>query len=477
MSDNFSRRELLKMSLSAAACAFMGRPSKGYLGVASQSLVPVNHEAYIGAKPDVIIIGGGVAGLAAARLLQSKGAGVLILEARDRMGGRVWTDLSLPGVALDLGASWIEGIKSNPMAWLARSFNLRTLPTDWDNKALYNLEGSRLSQPEIARIETNYQGLLRQVERFRDQLEDEDEDDISLQEGFDRVLATRSLTNSERSALDYSISTEIEHDYGADVSELSLFRWDQDEGFGGASVLFPGGYGQIVSRLARGLDIRLNQSVRHIEYNNQGVRITTDHHTFEAQRAIVTLPLGVLKRGMVRFSPALPERKLNAMRRLGMGLLNKLYLRFPRIFWPKEAEVLGLLATRKGEWTDWLNYYKYTGAPILLCLNAGHYGRRIEELSNSQVIEAAMRVLGRIYGMSIPQPTGALITRWNSDPFTFGSYSFIKPGGSGKDYDTLAEPIGDRIFFAGEATSRTHAATVHGAWLSGEREAKRISTL
>lgn len=318
--------------------------------------------------------------------------------------------------------------------------------------------------------------MLGQVERLRDKLEDEDEDDISLKQGFDRISSRRALSNKERRELDYSINTEIEHDYGADVSDLSLFNWDQDEEFGGKSVLFPGGYSQIAGALARGLDIRLNQSVKHIEYGNRGVRIVTDEKTFEAQRAIVTLPLGILKRGMVTFSPPLPERKLKAIRRLGMGILNKLYLRFPKVFWTKE-DLLGCISTRKGEWTEWLNFYKYTGEPILLGFNAGDYGRRIEALSNSQVIEAAMQVLRRIYGSSIPNPTGALITRWGFDPFTLGSYSYITPGATGADYDILAEPIGDRIFFAGEATSRTYAATVHGAFLSGEREARRISNL
>jgi monoamine oxidase len=401
---------------------------------------------------------------------------VLILEARDRIGGRVWTDSSFQGVSLDLGATWIEGIKGNPIASLAHSFNLRTLPTDFDNRALYDFDGKRLSNLDVARIESNYQSMLRQVERLRDELEDEHEDDISLKQGFDRISSRRVLSNKERRELDYSINTEIEHDYGADVSDLSLFNWDQDEEFGGKSVLFPGGYSQIAGALASGLDIRLNQSVKHIEYGNRGVRIVTDEKTFEAQRAIVTLPLGILKRGIVTFSPPLPERKLKAIRRVGMGILNKLYLRFPKVFWTKE-DLLGCISTRKGEWTEWLNFYKYTGEPILLGFNAGDYGWRIEALSNSQVIEAAMQVLRRIYGSSIPNPTGALITRWGSDPFTLGSYSYITPGATGADYDILAEPIGDRIFFAGEATSRTYAATVHGAFLSGEREARRISNL
>ncbi len=400
-----------------------------------------------------------------------------MIEARDRIGGRIWTDSSLPGASLDLGASWIEGVKGNPIASLARSLNLRTRVTNFDNRALYDFDGIRLSNREVARIERDYQSQLPQVENLRDELEDDDENDISLRQGFERVLGKRVFSSRERREFNYAINTEIEHDYGADASDLSLLHWDQDEEFGGESLLFPGGYSQIVNGLVRGLDIRLNESVRRISYDNRGVRITTNQSTFEAQRAVVTLPLGVLKRELITFSPPLPPRKLKAIQRLGMGILNKVYLRFPRTFWPKENDVLGYISTRKGEWTEWLNFYKYTGEPILLGFNAGDYGRRIEALSDEQIIEAAMQVLRRIYGSSIPNPNGVLITRWGKDPFTFGSYSYIRPGASGEDYDALAEPIGDRIFFAGEATSRTYAATVHGAFLSGEREGRRISRL
>ena len=466
--DKIGRRELLKLSLQASAYALIGPSSKAY---------PRAARPEIAARHDVIIIGAGVAGLAAARFLKSKGANVLILEARDRIGGRVRTDVSLPGLKLDLGASWIVGTRGNPIASLATNFNLRTLPTDFENVALYNSEGKRLGQNDIRRIASNYEDLLRQVERLRDQLAGAHQNDISLQEGIARVLAKQSLTDVQRSELEFAIKSEIEDDYAADTSDLSFLNWNQDEGFDGPSVLFPGGYIQIVDRLATGLEIRLSQSVRHIEHNQKGIRITTDRDTFEAERAIVTLPLGVLKREVVRFTPPLPEGKLNAIRKLGMGVLNKLYLRFPRIFWPREMDLVGVIAASKSEWTEWINYYKYNGEPVLLALNAGAYGRRLEALSDSEVIAAAMLALRKIYGKSIPDPTGALLTRWNSDPFTFGSYSFLQPGASGKDYDALAEPLGERLFFAGEATSRRYPATVQGAFLSGEREARRINNL
>jgi monoamine oxidase len=468
MPDKITRRQLLTTSLRASAGALLvGWPRESSARAASHAQPQ---------KFDVIVVGAGVAGLAAARRLKLQGASVLILEARNRIGGRVWTDTSMPGASLDLGASWIQGTNGNPITALARSLNLRTSPTDFENIALYDRAGRHLGGAEVARIETNYRSVLQRVEKLRDAMRGEGREDISLQAGFERVLAGRNLTDRERAELNFAIHAEIEDEYAADATELSLFNWDQDEGFGGSNELFPAGYAQIANRLARGLDIRLAMPVALIEYGDRGVVIKTQHDAFTADRVIVTLPLGVLKRGLITFSPGLPEQKLAAIRRLGMGILNKVYLRFPKLFWPKENDVLGVVSA-KGQWGEWINYFRYTGQPILAGFNSGQYGRYLEGLANHEVTEAAMNALRGIYGRSIPDPTDVVMSRWAADPFTLGAYSSIPPRSSGRDYDTLAAPIGDRVFFAGEATSRTYPATVHGAFLSGEREARRIAKL
>ena len=469
MPNKINRRQLLKASLRASAGALLVGWSRELSATGASQAQPQ--------KLDVIIVGAGIAGLAAARRLKSQGASVLILEARNRIGGRVWTDKSISGVSLDLGASWIQGINGNPIAALARNFNLRTLPTDFDNIALYDSGGRRFSNPEVERIETNYQNLIQRLDRLREAMQNGGEHDISLQAGIDQVLSRRVVNEKESTGLNYAIHAVIEEEYATNASDLSLFNWDQDQEFGGQSVIFPRGYGQIADALARGMDIRLNQRVKRIEYSNPGVRIETDQSTLAAERVIVTLPLGVLKRGTITFSPALPEAKIKAISRLGMGVLNKVFLRFRRVFWPKDRDTFGVVSERKGEWAEWVDYYKYTGQPVLLGLNSGKHARDLEGLDDQALVAAAMQVIRGVYGRSTPAPDGVVVTRWASDPFSLGAYSSIPPGANGKDYDTLAEPVGDRVFFAGEATSRSYPATVHGAFLSGEREAKRISDL
>jgi monoamine oxidase len=182
---------------------------------------------------------------------------------------------------------------------------------------------------------------------------------------------------------------------------------------------------------------------------------------------VVTFPLGVLKNNGVRFDPPLPAKKQNAIDRLEMGVLNKVYLKFPTVFWDEEEEAISYVGERVGEWCDWLNLAPYINEPVLMAFHGGAKGFTIEEFSDAEIIAGAMKTLRVIYGDAIPEPVGYVITRWGKDPFTFGSYSCIPPFASGADYDALAAPVDDVLYFAGEATNREYPSTVHGAYMSG----------
>jgi monoamine oxidase len=423
---------------------------------------------------EVIVIGAGIAGLSAASNLQKQGKKVVILEARERIGGRIWTNHSWNNLSLDLGATWIHGTKNNPITELTQNFNIKTTPTNYESHLLYDKEGNLLTDTQQDKIESRFEKLLDSINNYRSKLIQSDAEDISLEQAFEMLFATRKLSPKESLELNYTFNSAIEHEYATDISDLSLYHWDQDDELNGGDVLLPNGYDQITKVLAEGLDIRLNHIVQKIEYSSKGVKITTNQGTHEAEQVIITLPLGVLKKNVIEFSPPLPERKQAAIKRLGMGILNKIYLKFPKVFWEKDSDMLGYISENKGEWAEFLNIYKYTNQSILLGFNAGKYGLETEKLTDKEIVEAAMTVLRKIYSNSIPNPEAWLITRWGNDPFTYGSYSHIPPNASGKDYDILAEPVGNQLFFAGEATSRKYPGTVHGALLSGEREAKRI---
>ena len=440
-------------------------------------LLPAERTRATTRKPGdrILVIGAGIAGIAAARRLKQRGFDVIVLEGRSRIGGRISTDRTWPDQAIEMGAGWIQGSVGNPISELARTYGMTTSRTDYDSYALHDTSGRRLSDARVANIEARFENLMAAVYRTRRQRRNSNQPDISLGAAIEENLGRQKLTGAERTEVTYAINTTIEHEYAADVDDLSLFSWDDDSGFAGPDLFVTNGYDRIVNGLAIGLDIRLGHFVRRIEYSGAGVQLETNQGSFAGDAVLVTIPLGVLKSGDVEFTPELPASKQRAISRLGMGVLNRLFLRFPTAFWSASGtDLVGYVPARKGEWCEAYSLHAIAKVPVLLFFNAGAYGLAIEQLSDKATVDGAMEILRRIYGRSVPEPVGYRLTRWSADPFARGSYSHVTPGASMDDYDRLATPIGNRLYFAGEATSSEYPATVHGAYLSGLREAERI---
>jgi monoamine oxidase len=425
-------------------------------------------------KAEIIVIGAGIAGIKAAHNLQKEGYKIIVLEGRSRIGGRVWTDRSWKNYSLDMGASWIHGVKDNPIAELAKKFDAITSKTDFNSRNTYDKRGRVLSSIQQENIFKKFDYILARVKKYRDFIQNTQGQDVSLQTAFEHEIVKQNLSTQEIEELNYCITNIIQNYYGGDISELSLFSWDKEDRFEGDDVVFINGYDQIIQPLAKGLDIRLNQVVRKIDYGNQGVTVTSNNGIFQSDKVIITLPLGVLKKKSVKFYPPLPQWKQTAINRLEMAVFNKLYLLFPQVFWDKDTHLLGHISSHQCAWTEFVNIYRYIGKPVLLAFNTGNYAWKLEKLSNQEIVDEAMSVLQIIYGNGIPKPEASLITRWGQDPFSFGAYSYLPAGACCDDYDILAMPVDDRLFFAGEATCRQYIGTVHGAFLSGEREAMRI---
>lgn len=441
----------------------------------------------------VLVVGAGMAGLAAARELKTRGFQVIVLEAHYRVGGRIWTDRSL-GTPLDLGASWIHEADDNPISRLAREFGVKTLETDYDNACVYDHRGRRLADADVKEMVAEADDLFEKAQTLSSELGR----DASVAQALDRMLQGIELTTEEKYALIWRIAA-LEAEAAADLEELSLFGDPKgDCGFSGEDVLFPEGFEQITDRLAKGLDIRLGHTVKKVVHYDVGVRIEVEKgtaptnqcrschaavvrtevekETFEGDAAVITLPLGVLKSGAVGFSPPLPDEKRKAIERLRMGTLNKIALRFSSPFWPAGKDFIEYISEKKGCFASFLNWHRYTRQPVLVGFAGGRFARSIEKLSDQEIAEQAAVVLRGIFGKKAEKPTGIKVTRWLSNPFAYGSYSILPPGVQGEAYDALAKPVG-RLLFAGEATNRDHPATVHGAFLSGLREARRIGEL
>ncbi|XP_018323683.1 lysine-specific histone demethylase 1A [Agrilus planipennis] len=314
------------------------------------------------------------------------------------------------------------------------------------------------------------------------------------------------LSSKDRQILDWHFAN-LEFANATPLSNLSLKHWDQDDDFEftGNHLTVRNGYSCVPVALAEGLDIKLNAAVKKIEYHNKGVEVTVFNarnpnltNTYHADVVLCTLPLGVLKLATtpstgqlntVQFVPPLPDWKTSAIQRLGFGNLNKVVLCFERIFWNPQANLFGHVGSTtasRGELFLFWNLYK---APVLLALVAGDAAAIMENVTDDVIVGRCIAVLRGIFGQQgVPQPKETVVTRWRADPWSRGSYSFVAVGSSGSDYDLLASPVippnaqgqsvttgTPRLFFAGEHTIRNYPATVHGAFLSGLREASRIA--
>ena len=422
-------------------CGVSGAPK----GDAPRGAAPTEH---------IVVVGAGMSGLAAARRLADAGMGVTVLEARDRLGGRTWTNTSL-GVPIDLGGAWMHGTENNPLTELADRAGARGVQTDFDGAAIFQ-DGRELGPQVLQATVKRWQRITSELV----QLSENAGEDESVAAGLARIA---DMTDP---LIQWAVSSEIVAEYAADPDQLSLRWFGNEAAFGGGDVILPGGYQQLIQHLARDLTIRLGTEVGKVVYSDSGVRLQTSEGPVDADRVIVTIPLGVLKAGTIAFDPPLPDQKQAAIERLGFGLLDKVVLKFDQPFWPA-ADVIGLVGSDQPV-SMLINGETFTGEPLLVGLRGGHVARGREALTDQDSVAQVVAAL------NAPTPTGSLVTRWAEDPHARGSYSFIAAGSSPEDMNVLAEPVGERLLFAGEATIPEFFATVHGAYLSGVREAERI---
>lgn len=294
-----------------------------------------------------------------------------------------------------------------------------------------------------------------------------------------------TLTEHERSLLAWQWAN-MEYACGTNLDNLSLRHWDQDDGneFEGHHAMVIGGYSQLARGLAiapTSLDIQTGAPVARV---TDGGVLLADGEAISADRVIVTVPLGVLKEESIEFDPPLPDWKRKAIDQLGFGLLNKVVLVYDRQFWADDIDMIGhcpVLGERasadgRGRFYMFWNCTQTASRPTLVALMAGNAALACENELETTLAAEACDILQAIHSSkgSLPKPREVIVTRWGRDPYARGSYSYIGQQGSGEDYDDMGRPVGDRLFFAGEACCRTHPSTVHGAYLSGLAAAKQV---
>jgi len=430
---------------------------------------------------DVIVVGAGMAGLACAGALKEAGASVVVLESRARVGGRIHTWQPESGPCIDLGAAWLYGTKKNPIAKLASSAGAKLVTTDWDSCDVYDEQGRKVPTTALDEGYDEFNKTRKQIEKLRRGMEE----DTGLWATICSLVSPDTDT-SVNSALRVAWKDNVEWEYALPLEQLSTLYFDLDEDLKGQHKMLEEGLGAVVSFCSRDLDVRLSHRVTAIAENTDGEGVCVSALCrgrvvqTEARFVVVTLPLGVLKRAPPTFSPPLPSRKLAAVERIGLALVNKVALVFPEVFWPRRVHQFRRTGGLDEEvlFDSFINYAAVTSAPVLVAYVTAAAAKRVEELDDDETLAACLKSLQQCFPSvtPIPRPTSFQITRWGRDPHSYCSYTAMALGSSPADRRALAQPhgSGERIRFAGEATESKFPGTVHGAFFSGKREADAI---
>ncbi|KAI4308147.1 hypothetical protein L6164_031251 [Bauhinia variegata] len=424
-------------------------------------------------SPSVIVIGGGMAGIAAARALHDASFQVVLLESRERLGGRIHTDYSF-GFPVDLGASWLHGVgKENPLAPLIGRLGLPLYRTSGDNSVLYDHDlesyalfdtvGNQVPQELVTKVGEAFEFILKETDKVRQEFSE----DMSIFRALSIVFERRPdlrLEGLAHKVLQWYLC-RMEGWFAADADTISLKCWDQEELLPGGHGLMVRGYLPVINTLAKGLDIRLGQRVTKVVRRYNGVKVTVENgRTFVADAAVIAVPLGVLKANSIKFEPKLPDWKEEAIADLGVGIENKIILHFENVFWPN-VEFLGVVAETSYGCSYFLNLHKAAGRPVLVYMPAGQLAKDIEKMSDEAAANFAFTQLKRILP-DATSPIQYLVSRWGSDINSLGSYSYDVVGKPHYLYERLRIPV-DNLFFAGEATSMSYPGSVHGAFSTG----------
>lgn len=393
---------------------------------------------------------------------------MVVVEARDRIGGRVNT-VGKFGTRIDLGASWIHDSRGNPLTEMARKAGLETIPTDYGAVSLHRRSGDAIGRRNIARATSAWDAIREELYRMSWR-----QGDRPLGPSLRAMIDARVRSGVDPAALEWLAGVEIPLDWAADPGEISIEGFGEGTVYrGGPDLLIRGGAGQLVSWLSQGIEIRKGNPVREIVRSGRGVRVgLASGDLIRADGCVVTVPLGVLKAGKVRFEPALPAGHRRAIRKLGFGVLDKTFLSYGSSWWAGGRTQIATAGFGIGEAITAFDFEEVAGRPLLCGFTGAGFARSLERRGPAGATPVVVDRLRQGFGPDA-LPEGSLSTRWAEDRFARGSYSFLAVGSTGRDRAVLASPVG-RMILAGEHTSTDRPATMDGALVAGRRAANRL---
>jgi monoamine oxidase len=466
------------------------------------------HRGLANPESRVLIIGAGIAGLTAAKELAKQRFQITVLEARNRVGGRIHTDRSLDA-PVERGASFFHGGPKNPLKIEAKQFDI--VDMDYGAGELYDITANGTNSYRVRDLATLlpmdfqhmaiYRFLLAYAkaglgpyrrEWFLNWL-GRPASTISLGDVCDKIsrdLERNPSKPSLASRFSRTFRALKETGFASPVGELSYRNLVLKSETKEKGLILPkgekivtNGMCNLANMLKQKLDIRLNHVVQEISYRCGHVQVTaTNSETdstekYEAEAVVVTVPVGVLLKKRIRFDPPLQRAYKQAMAMIDMGLLNKVAIKFEAPFWPIHVPLFVGTPQSTTQYTWFLNLC-YTGQPILLGFVGGLAAQELEQQTDDIAAQRMLNDLQKIFGPKVKPTVGKpIVTRWGADEFAYGSYSRFRLGALGHERRLLTQPLVGTLFFAGEATHPNDPSTLHGAYWSGQRVARQIAGL
>jgi monoamine oxidase len=452
-------------------------------------------------------VGAGFAGLGAARTLHGAGKRILVLEAQGYVGGRAHTVLIGDGTtSTELGANWIVSASESSVLFdIAKaSVPITTVPygldepsgvwTDLTPEGLPSLP-FQVPSEEFTPLAAD---LFQRFLTFQRPLQSSSRPDQSLEWTLDEFRRARGLSDYETRVLNFTLDSIVVQEYADDLKDLSVKWWEDygpitkgyamlDQRVGSQGQVQ--GYSGVVNSYKAPIEsrIRLNAVVTRIDWRSRSVvevnyKQNGRTQTVQARNVIVTAPLGVLKANAIAFVPALPPAKATSIRNLGMGLLNKVIMRFSEtdianLPWGRGLAWIEKMARagEQGRWTSFLDLRLYTGTNVVVAWTAGSFAERVEGLSDADIKAEVKASLESMFGVgTVPEPSEWIITRWGQNEHIRGSYSYYPVNTSPQDRENIKAPLGNRVFFAGEATSTRYYGTTRGALEEGIEAGRNV---
>jgi monoamine oxidase len=404
-----------------------------------------------GSDLEVVVVGGGAAGIAAARRLHEASVGCLLVEARPRLGGRAWTMIDGSGFALDLGCGWLHSADRNPWRTIAeeQGASIDKTPPPWMRPSL-EIGFTRAEQNEFYEAMGSFFARLEQVAQ--------NASDVPASAALEPGCRWNGLINA--------VSTYIS---GAEWDQVSAKDFDRYED-SGTNWRVIEGLGSVVSAYGANLPVMLDCPVRGIDHRGKRLRIATTKGDITADQVIVAVPSTLIAAEQLLFTPALPQ-KIHAAQGLPLGLDDKFFMALDGA---QEFDPDVRLFGHTDRAATAAYHFRPLGRPYIEAYFGGKLAAELEASGDAAFFDFAVSELTGLLGNDFRHRVQPIrVHRWGRDPFARGSYSFARPG-SADCRPTLAEPVEQRLFFAGEACSINDYSTAHGAWHTGVRAAEQV---